>query len=55
MKFQTVLQASGLLALLSGVLVGAAPVDEMGISNVEAREVTAGMFIAIFSPLQNTS
>lgn len=49
MKFQTLLQASGLVALFSGVLVGAVPVDEMGISNIEAREVTAGKFITILS------
>ena len=45
MKFQSLFQALGLIALLSAfssVLVGALPIDEAGVVNVEARLVDRG-------------
>ena len=48
MKFQTLTQAFGLAAVLSGVLVGAAPIEEVGISDVEARNVAGKKITALF-------
>lgn len=55
MKFQSLFQALGLIALLSAfssIFVGAIPVDEVGVVNVEARLAARGESISSLGILE---